>query len=136
MTELFAVHSPPSDLARTKREDAGVAPVLGGHARGAAGAADLHLDREEMVDQHRLFPGLGQAALAGGFDHLAADRHDGAHQRERAGGRAALHAADRRAARADGREIQQQRMAARAGEGHALDHLDRLGLSLRGCPRR
>ncbi len=81
-----------------------------------------------MVDQHRLFPGLGQAALAGGFDHLAADRHDGAHQRERAeAGRPCMPpiGAPR------GRMAEKSSSSAwpRAPrEGHALDHLDRLGL--------
>ena len=48
---------PALGLGADEAEDAGVAPGFRRHARGPACAADLHLDREVVIDPQRLLPG-------------------------------------------------------------------------------
>ena len=125
---------PALGLGADEAQHALVAPALGGHAGRASGAADLDLDGEVVVDEQRLLPGLhdlgGGVAVARGLDHVAADVEQAAQQRDRARGRAALHAGDRAAGGAHLRQVEHEDLVALAAEGHRLQQLDRLGPAL------
>ena len=138
----FAIHhdgvvcgpQPAFALGADKAEYARVAPGFGGHAGGAAGAANLHFHREEMIHQQCLFPGLQWQRIAVADarrgDDIVAQVGEGADQRNRAGGRAALHAADRCAGAAHGGEVQQHDDITTALERQALDQFQRLAPTL------
>ncbi len=121
-------------LGADEAQHALVAPALGGHAGGAAGAADLDLDGEVVVDEQRLLPGLQGlgvgVAVARRLDHVAADVEQAAQQRDRAGGGAALHAGDRAAGGAHQRQVEDEDLVALAAERHGLQQLDGLGPAL------
>jgi hypothetical protein len=116
-------------LDADEAQDIGIAPGFGGHPRRPSRAAHLHFHGKMVIDQQRLLPPRHPAG-AGGFDDMALDVQERPQQRQRAGGGPSLHPADRRAGRADRREIQQQNLPARPGEGHGFQNLHRLGPAL------
>ena len=114
-------------LAADEVQHAGVAPGFGGHAGSAAGAADLHFHRQQMVQHEGLFPTREGGIQPGTRDDVEADVQQGTQQGNGAGRRAALHAGDRAAGGADGGQVQHQRPGAFAAEGHRFQDFHRLG---------